>query len=116
MLSNSPLHFIWLFVAVSSLPHAAAMSEHSPFPDITFKAFSGFIATNFSSKISLATVLLLLFTMTENPELLSLHARQQNREFKGEKSTTLSAWIKSLSRSLVDHRHYSNQGRSATVM
>ena len=102
MLSNSALHFIWLFVAVSSLPHAATMSKHSPFPDITFKAFSGFIATNFSSKISLATVLLLLFTMTENPELLSLHARQQNHEFKGEKSTTLSAWTKSLSWSLVD--------------
>ena len=102
MLSNSALHFIWLFLAVSSLPHAAAMPEHSPFPDITFKAFSGFITTNFSSKISLATVLLLLFTMTENPELLSLHARQQNREISGEKNTTLSAWIKSLSRSLVD--------------
>jgi len=41
--------------------------------------------------------------MTENPELLSLHAQQQNREFKGEKSTTLSAWIKSLSQSLIDH-------------
>ena len=40
--------------------------------------------------------------MTENPELLSLHARQQNCEFKGEKSTTLSAWIKSLPQSLVD--------------
>jgi CxC5 like cysteine cluster associated with KDZ transposases len=102
MLSNSAPYFIWLFLAVSSLPHAAAMSEHSPFPDITFKAFSGFITTNFSSKISLATVLLLLFTMTENPELLSLHARQQHRELKGEKNTTLSAWIKSLSRSLVD--------------
>jgi hypothetical protein len=80
------------------------MPEQAAFPDITFKTFSAFINSTFSSKISLSTVLLLLFTMTENPDLLSLHVRQKIRdpECTGEKSIRLSAWIKSLSRSVYD--------------
>ena len=50
----------------------------------------------FGSDISLATVLLLLFTMTENPELLSLHAHQQHPA-EGENKTVASGWIRSLS-------------------
>ena len=50
--------------------------EHA-FPDIAFKVFNDFVTTNFSSKVSLATVLLILFSMTENSELLSLHGCQQ---------------------------------------
>lgn len=84
------------------LPGVTAMPEYAPFPDITFKAFSAFIESTFSSKISLATVLLVLFTMTENPELLSLHARQQHPTCPGENHTKLSAWMKSLARSLSD--------------
>ncbi|KAF8815879.1 hypothetical protein BYT27DRAFT_7078727, partial [Phlegmacium glaucopus] len=39
---------------------------------------SEFVLSHFNSQVSLATVLILLFTMTENPELLSLHAQQQH--------------------------------------
>lgn len=96
-----PLYF-WGLLAVICIPTVAATPEQSPFPDITFKAFSAFVNSNFSSKVSLATVLLVLFTMTDNPDLLSLHARQQYPLCPGEKNTKLSAWIKTLARGLCD--------------
>ena len=67
---------LWLLLLFGFLPTTAAMpssGEHA-FPNLTFKAFSDFVLSHFSSKVSLATVLVVLFTMTENPELLSLHA------------------------------------------
>jgi hypothetical protein len=54
--------------------------------------FSIFIEDTFGTKISLATVLLLLFSMIENPELLSLHARQQHPS-EDENKTLASGWI-----------------------
>jgi len=57
---------------------ALAVSSEMPFPDITFKDFSKLINSNFGPQVSLSTVLLVLFTMTENPALLNLHARQMN--------------------------------------
>ena len=39
----------------------------------------------------------MLFTMTENPDLLSLHARQQYSLMKGENVSSINSWIKSLS-------------------
>ena len=62
----------------------AAMSSEMPFPDISFNAFNKFVSKNFSSEISLSTVLLLLFTMTENPDLLNLHARQKHPQCTAE--------------------------------
>ena len=65
-----------------------AMSMHGTqeqaFPDIAFKSFNDFVTTNFSSKVSLATVLLILFSITENSELLSLHGHQQKQMFQEE--------------------------------
>lgn len=72
----------------------AATSDMQTFPDITFKVFSDFITQNFSSKVSLATVLLVLFSMTENPDLLNLHARQKNPRVQGEKSKLLLVGLK----------------------
>lgn len=96
-----PLCF-WGLLAVICIPTVAAAPEQSPFPDITFKAFSAFVNSNFSSKVSLATVLLVLFTMTDNPDLLSLYACQQHPLCPGEKNTRLSAWIKTLAHGLCD--------------
>ena len=45
-------------------------------------------------------MLLLLFTMTENPELLSLHAHQQHPA-EGENKTVASGWICSLSHAIM---------------
>ncbi|KAF8225622.1 hypothetical protein L208DRAFT_1129494, partial [Tricholoma matsutake] len=98
---------LWILLGLSLLPTAAALPEFSPFPELTFLSFSQFIQTNFSADISLSTVLLMLFTMTENPNLLSLHARQQYSLGKGENISAINSWIKSLSWALhakVDNR------------
>ena len=76
--------------------------EKPAFPDLTFKAFSEFILSNFSSQVSLVTVLVLLFTMTENPELLSLHARQQNPVYSEENNVKVSGWMKALVKALTN--------------
>ena len=87
---------LWILLGLSFLPTTAA-SEFRPFSEMTFLSFSQFIQKNFSSNISLSTVLLMLFTMTENPDLLSLHGRQQYSLVKGENISSINSWIKSLS-------------------
>ena len=62
-----------LIVVAFLCPGANAVQNEQPFPDISFKVFNTFIEENFSSKISLATVLMLLFTVNENTDLLNLH-------------------------------------------
>jgi hypothetical protein len=91
---------LWILLGLSFFPTAAALSEFSQFPELTFLSFSQFIQKNFPADISLSTVLLLLFTMTENPDLLSLHARQQYSLTKGENISAINSWIKSLSRAV----------------
>jgi uncharacterized Zn finger protein (UPF0148 family) len=81
---------------------ATAGSSESPFPDISFKDFNKFVNSNFSPQVSLSTVLLVLFTMTENSDLLNLHARQKNPQCIGELKQSSSGWIRALARSLID--------------
>jgi hypothetical protein len=85
--------------ALGCLPVASAQSDHRPFPDIPFQVFSQFIQKQFSSQISLATVLTVLLSMTNNPDLLTLHACQQHPKM-GEISQKNSGWIKALARAL----------------
>jgi hypothetical protein len=97
---------IWLIMPwsialwICFLPSAMAVSMHGTqecaFPDIAFKAFNDFVTTNFSSKVSLATVLLILFSL-QNSELLSLHGHQQKQMFQ-EHATKNTAWIKALAK------------------
>jgi len=101
LLDKIPI-LIYLLAFISCLPMTAAMSSEMPFPDISFKAFNKFVTTNFSPQISLATVLLVLFTMTENSDLLNLHARQQNPQYTGELKQSSSGWIRALAWSLRD--------------
>jgi hypothetical protein len=90
-----------LIVVAFLCPGANAVQNEQPFPDISFKVFNTFIEDNFSSKISLATVLMLLFTVNENTDLLNLHQRQQNPQLKRvEQRREISAWIKSLAREI----------------
>ena len=128
----SLLQFLWamqnmwpIFVLLCYLPLVSA-SEQQPFPEITFKVFSQFIEQNFNSSITLSTVMMLLLTMTENTTLLSLHARQQNRKYTGEYSTTATGWIRSLARAvqtkldnrgeqLLDANNESQKGEQAIV-
>jgi hypothetical protein len=64
--------------------------------------FSDFVQQHFSSHVSVATVLTILFTMTNNPDLLGLHARQQHPKASGEIQQKCSGWIKVLSHALQD--------------
>ena len=92
---------ICFLVIVSGLPVTVAMPSEMPFPDISFKTFNKFVITNFGPQISLATVLLVLFTMTENSDLLNLHAHK-NSQYTGEIKQSSSGWIRALAQSLND--------------
>ena len=83
---------------------SASSTPTSSFPDIPFLEFSSFITNNFGSHISLATVLILLSSLMENPELLNLHGRQQHSNTQGESEYLLSSWMKIFSRLLLDKR------------
>jgi hypothetical protein len=78
---------------------SATFSESS-FPNISFQEFSQFVGNNFSKKVSLATVLVVLFSTTCNSDLLNLHARQQNPQLDNEISQTISGWMKAFARAL----------------
>src|SRR5882757_9389482 len=95
---HSSLLTVWIWMTMLALiPVAYAMpAGESPFPDITFKEFSQFIGQHFSSKISLSTVLVILFSLTENPDLLNLHARQQYAQCEGEYHVAASGWMNGL--------------------
>ena len=96
-------HFLLLVMAYTMMPVvAAAHPEENAFPDIPFKVFSHFVKENFSSKITLSQVLLVLFTVIDNPDFLSLHARQQNPEYPEEMCSSDSGWIRGLARALQE--------------
>jgi len=99
---------VWIILALSWLPIAAAQKSPSPkpFPNPTFQAFSDFILSNFHSQISLTTTLLILFSLVNNPELLNLHARQTHPVFPDENLTRASGWMKTLARGLGDRLNY----------
>jgi len=78
------------------------MNAESAFPNITFREFNIFVEETFGLDVSLATVLMVLFTLTNNPTLLSLHARQQNPAVHGENKVEITAWIKALAHALQE--------------
>jgi len=43
----------------------------------------------------------MVFSLTENPELLALYARQQKSRFEGKNSVAVTAWIKCLSQTIL---------------
>ena len=93
-------NFLMLLIPLLCISTVTAMPTQDPFPDVTFKIFSEFVTQNFSSRVSLATVLLVLFSLTENPDLLNLHSQQKKSFVQGEKKQTISGWMKSFVRAL----------------
>jgi len=93
---------LWTLLFLAMLPTASAIPNEAAFPDISFRAFNILVQDIFGSDISLATVLMVLFTLTNNPNLLSLHARQQNPAVKGERKIEITAWINALANALHD--------------
>ena len=52
-------------IFVTFIPLVSAAPQTQPFPNVPFKVFSTFVEKTFSSQVSLATVLLVLFSLTE---------------------------------------------------
>jgi hypothetical protein len=71
-----------------------AASNVQPFPNIPFSVFSKFVEDNFISTVSLSTVLMVLFTVTENTDLLSLRFHQRSADHPTENSTSATSWIR----------------------
>ncbi|KAF8961698.1 hypothetical protein BDZ97DRAFT_1759713 [Flammula alnicola] len=90
---------IWLLLWFNLVSLASA-SQTESFPNISFRAFSQIIESNFGPNISLATVLVLLFTLTENADLLNLHFRQQHPVYSRENNIQISGWIIGLTKAL----------------
>jgi len=81
---------------------AATQPAENTFPDIPFKVFSYFVKESFSPKIILSQVLLVLFTVIDNSDLLSLHAKQLNSEYPDEMCSSDSGWIRGLACALQE--------------
>ena len=92
---------VWLLIWLYLVPFTYATSPQHSFPNITFGLFSDTVQSNFGRDVSLATVLAILFTLVENPDLLNLHFRQQNPQCSGENKIQVSGWIIALVGSLV---------------
>jgi hypothetical protein len=90
--------FLWLYM---TLP-VYAIPTQSRFPNILFTDFSRAITTTFGSGITLATVLTILFSLTDNSDLLNLHFRQQHPTEIGENKIQISGWIIALVNALGD--------------
>ena len=99
IIGSMPLFSI-LILFMSFCPGAHAATTEDPFPNITFEVFSAFIKSTFGPKISLSTVLMLLFTLNENTDLLNLHAHSQNPQFHKEQKHSSSTWLNVLSQSI----------------
>jgi len=99
MIATRPLFGI-LMVILFCCPGVYATGVESPFPNILFETFSAFIQATFGPKISLSTVLMLLFTLNENTDLLNLHACSQNPQFKYEQKRSSSTWMNALSQTI----------------
>lgn len=81
-------------------PGVHAVTTEGAFPDIPFKVFSAFITKRFGPKVSLSTMLMLLFTLNANTDLLNLHARSKNKQFQYEQVHSSSTWMNALSGSI----------------
>ncbi|KIL55550.1 hypothetical protein M378DRAFT_90762 [Amanita muscaria Koide BX008] len=84
----------WMMIITNVPLVAAASKDHQHFPSIPFSVFNKFVEDNFVSTVSLSTVLMVLFTVTENTDLLSF--RQRSAEHDSEKSTAATGWIRNL--------------------
>jgi hypothetical protein len=93
MLFKIAIWNVWpwmLIVGCMHLPGVSAAPVNMPFPNIPFYFFSKFILEQFGTSITLLTVLILLFSLTHNTDLLNLHGRQQNPQYEIETQQTVT--------------------------
>jgi hypothetical protein len=96
LLMDMLIAWIWLFMFGKVPVATAATMEQQQFPNVPFSVFSKFVEDHFISTASLSTVLMVLFTITENTDLLSLHFRQRVAQHESERSTSATGWIRCL--------------------
>ena len=65
------------------------------FANIYFQSFSLFISSTFHPDVSLLTVLFLLFSLTENTDLLNLHSQQQQL-YPSKRNIKYTGWMSAL--------------------
>jgi hypothetical protein len=65
-------------LALGAIPVVSATPETGSFPNIPFTVLSNFVKNQLSPNITLAMVLTVMFSLTENTDLLNLHAQQQH--------------------------------------
>ena len=63
-----------ILVLLLCMTGVAENPDQQPFLNISFKMLNDFVLQHFSSQVSLATVLMILFSLTENKDLLNLHS------------------------------------------
>jgi len=101
LLSTIQLPFIQLLFWLAFIPTVNAAQRD--FPNISFSAFNLFISSTFHADISLETVLFLLFSLTENTDLLNLHSRQQQQLYPSEKIIKYTGWMSALVNTILNH-------------
>lgn len=94
-----------ILVVFCLVPGVSAISPTQSFPNISFHDFANFISSTFSDDISLPTVLVLLFTLTENPEFLNLQGRRKfSKLADDDKISAVTPWMAMLARLLLGVR------------
>ncbi|KDQ25339.1 hypothetical protein PLEOSDRAFT_1046294 [Pleurotus ostreatus PC15] len=100
LLFNLGLIVLTICFTFGLLPCAAAMPIEDQFPSILFSDFAEFISENYGSEVTLSTVLLILFSLTSNPDLLNLHAKQQVAGGSRKWSESITGWMTALARAI----------------
>ena len=81
------------------LPCATAAPLEDSFPDIRFADFAKVIKLNFGENITLATVLMLLFSITTNTDILNLHGQQRAISSNNQ---VVTSWMTAFVRAIKD--------------
>ena len=92
------------------IPVVSAAPNHEALSNITFQVFAEFVEENLSSTVSLATVLVILFTVSDNSDFLNLHSHMQHPKM-GESSKAITGWIKALACALKENLGENNTKR-----
>lgn len=90
----------WIICLLSAIPLVQAAPSESSFPDVKFEIFAKTIKTIFHSDISLATILVLVFTMIENSDFINLNAHRQSPIHANEGLAKVSPWLTTLAQIL----------------
>ncbi|KAF9492969.1 hypothetical protein BDN71DRAFT_1591342 [Pleurotus eryngii] len=90
---------LFLFLLLGLLPCAAAAPLEDSFPDIRFADFAKVFKLTFGENITLAAVLMLLFSITSNTDILNLHGQQKAVDSNNQ---VVTSWMAAFVRAIKD--------------